>query len=161
MNYFISGLIHGNRTYWLAVLFMVIWVIAIIDVVSDGISGSGLFHGKWFYYTLVMTFASPVIYYIYRLFVDKKTEVKKKDAKEFSTWYEPQQEKKVREMVEKDPTFFTHCYECIYFNERLLECSRKLSSDIRGSRIKEVKINNKMYCLYWEASGVTDNNRGV
>jgi len=147
MNYYFRELLRGNRTFWLAVLVFSIWAVAVVDLVSSA------FKGEWFRYTLILTFASPIIYYVYRLLADKKEASKKQDMKDFSSWYEPQQEKKIREMVEADPGFFTHCFECIHFDERLSDCSKKLSNDIRVSHIKEIKINNKTYCLYWEVPG--------
>lgn len=150
MNYFIKGLISGNWKYWAYIGVMVIWLVAVIDIFSTAVNPPGLFNGTWFNVTLIMTFVGPVLYYVFDLLVRTKRGKKIKTVEAKAAWFEPQREKAIRRMVERDPEFVTLCYQCIHFDSHLLACAKQFSNDVAYQRVKEITINNRKYCLYWE-----------
>jgi len=155
MHYFFRGLFSGNLKYWGLVFFFAIWFIALIDLATQ-LKPPGLFHGKLFLATLIITVVGSFTFLIGRSILAKQKRIKINRVKDEASWFEPAREREIRRLVELDPTFTTHCYECIYFNPDLLCCRRKMSADISHNRVKEIKINNIVYCLYWEKSRLID-----
>ncbi len=105
--------------------------------------------GRWFYATLILTILVPVAYYVYDFTTRSKNKKKTKVVEQKAALFEPKREKEIRRTLEVNPEFVTLCYQCIYFNFELRVCTRKFSDDVSYQRVKEVKINNKSYCLYW------------
>jgi len=64
MNFFLKGLLSGNRKYWLGVAFMGVWAVALIDAVANTLGSSGVLNGIWFQVTLILTILSPVAYFV-------------------------------------------------------------------------------------------------
>jgi hypothetical protein len=150
MNYFIKGLISGNHKYWAAVGAMGLWIVAIIDFLSSNFRPPGLFDGKFFFAILILTIIAPVIYYIYDFSARSTKQKKIRTVEETAAILEPKREQEIRKRAAEDPEFATLCYQCIHFNSHLLHCARKLSDDVSYQRVKEITINNRKYCLYWE-----------
>ena len=150
MNYFIRGLLQGNKRYWAAMAAMCIWLVAIVDAISTGIRAPGLFNGKWFTVTAILTALAPVVYYIYDFATRSRRQKIMKGVEDVAKAFEPRREQEIRRMVAENPEFTTHCFECVHFNPNLRTCGRRLTEDISKQRIKEIKINNITYCLYWK-----------
>lgn len=72
----------------------------------------------------------------------------------FAIEYEKKQKEKLLAIFQKNPEFTTHCYECKRFNHNLLHCQMELEEQ----RVKEIKVDKKAYCLYWEGTKININN---
>jgi hypothetical protein len=152
MGYFLKELTRGNKTYWIAVCFIAGWTVAIIDAISSAIKPPGLANGYWAKTMFLITFLAFLSYIIYRSVKEKRTKSQIKTSEEDAAAFEPIREEQIRHILEENPSFTTHCYECIHFNPDLKHCSKNLSQDISQQRIKEIKIKGKYYCLYWQES---------
>lgn len=133
-------------------VFFAIWAVAIIDAFSTAFGSGGILNGKWFLFAVILTFLAPVIYYIYDFSTRSRKQKKIEAVEEEAALMEPRREQEIREILKENPGFLTLCYQCIHFNPNLRHCARQLSDDITYQRIKEVKINDRKYCLYWIAS---------
>ena len=152
MNYFFKGLRSGTLKYWVVMIFMAGWFVALIDIFASAFGSSGVMGGRWFYIMLFLTILVPVAYYVYD-FSNRSTKKKKiKEVEQKAALFEPKREQEIRRILEVNPEFVTLCYECIHFNPELRVCARQFSDDVSYQRVKEVKINNKSYCLYWVAA---------
>jgi hypothetical protein len=149
MNYFFKGLRSGNLKYWAVVVFMAAWFVALIDIFASAFGSSGVMGGKWFYIMLILTILAPLAYYVYDFITRSKTRKKIKEDEQKAALFEPGREQEIRRILEVNPEFVTLCYECIHFNSDLLVCARQFSNDISYQRVKEIRINNRSYCLYW------------
>ena len=150
MNYFFSGLRNDTAKFWLLMIVMGVWVVAILD----GLTAGGLAGGKIFFWALGLTVAIPVAYaiglYIFQTLKGKK-------ATKFNQAYdvfEARRSVEMRETVRLQPDYSTHCYMCIHFNHDKRYCNRKFSADVNQQRVKEITLNNKKYCLYYEEPAV-------
>lgn len=152
MNYFLKGLLSGNRNYWLGVTFIGVWVVALIDAFGTAFGSSGILNGRWFQVTLILTILAPVSYFVYSKIITTKKQKTLKALEEEAALFEPRREQEIKEILEENLEFLTLCYTCIHFNPNLRHCARLLSDDVSYQRVKEVKINGRKYCLYWEAS---------
>jgi len=152
MNYFLKGLISGNRKYWLGVAFIGVWTVALIDAFGTAFGSSGILNGRWFQVTLVLTILAPVACFVYSKIVTTKKQKTLNALEEESALFELEREQEIKDILEENQGFLTLCYECIHFNPDLRHCSRLLYDDVSYQRVKEVKINDRKYCLYWEAS---------
>ena len=148
MNYFLKGLLSGNKNFFLYIAILGVWIFAIFDLIAN-IRPPGLFNGKLFLITAVGTAIGGFYYLFRRYFKDLDHRRKTKMVDEHSAVFEPKREEEIRAILEDNPSFATLCYECIHFNPDLLHCNRDLSEDISNQRIKEIYINNRKYCLYW------------
>ncbi|MCP5050235.1 MAG: hypothetical protein GY940_23920 [bacterium] len=149
MNYFFHELRSGNLKAIIAIAVMAMWFVALIDLLTS-MFGSGAFGGKVFSAALIITIVSPIVYFIVDSTRSSKTKKKVRIASETADVFETRREKEVRDMLYRDPEFTTHCYKCVHFNPDLLVCKKKFSQDIDYKRIKEIKINDRLYCLYWD-----------
>lgn len=149
MNYFFKGLFSGNKTYYLILAAAAVWVFAIFDLITN-IRPPGLFNGKLFLVTAVATGVGVLYFLISRYKKDRDVRLKTKAVEEHIANFEPKREAEIREILETNPGFNTFCYECKHYNPDLQHCSRDLSDDITRQRIKEIYINSRKYCLYWE-----------
>lgn len=149
MNYFFKELRSGTLKFWVVMVFAAAWFIALIDIIASAFGSGGVMGGKWFYATLILTILAPVAYYAYDFSTRSTKKKKLKAVEQKAALFEPQREKEIRRILEVNPEFVTLCYECIHFNPELRVCARKFSKDVSYQRVKEVKINNKSYCLYW------------
>lgn len=149
MNYFFRELRSGTLKFWVVMAFMAAWFVALIDIVASAFGSGGVMGGKWFYFMLIITILVPVVYYTYDFTTRSKNKKKTKAVEQKAELFEPRREKEIRRILETNPEFVTLCYECIHFNPDLLVCARQFSDDVSYQRIKEVKINDKKYCLYW------------
>ena len=150
MNYFLRELGSGHGKTVVTVGGSTAWVVSVIDVLTSSISPPGLFNFYWFYATLILTVVVPLIYWITNSLKQKKKRETARVLKETAEVYESRKEKEVRERVKRDKNFATHCYMCLHFNPDSMVCRKKFSQDITYNRIKEITIDNKIYCLYWE-----------
>jgi hypothetical protein len=114
--------------------------------------------GKWFQVTLILTILAPLAYYVYDFSTRSNKQKKLKAVEQAAALFEPRREQEIRKILEINPEFVTLCYECIHFNHHLRHCARQLSDDVSYQRVKEVRINNRQYCLYWEATANNMNN---
>lgn len=129
---------------------MALWIISVIDALTTIMQPPGLFSGKFYLATLMISIGGPVIFFIYQGIKNKK---RKKDfiiVEKVASKFELQREREIRKILQNNPEFATHCYECIHFDSNLLYCSRKRSERIYDHRLKEMTINNRKFCLYWE-----------
>ena len=108
--------------------------------------------GKLFYIILILTILVPVGYYVYGFSNRANKRKKRKVVEQKAELFEPKREQEIRRILEVNPEFVTLCYECIHFNPDLRVCARQFSDDVSYQRVKEVRINNKQYCLYWKAA---------
>jgi len=152
MNYFLKGLLGGNKNFFLVLGAAGVWVLALFDLISN-IRPPGMFNGKLFLVTAVSTGVGTLYYLIRRYYKDLDLRKKTKAVEEHIADFEPKREAEIREILETNPGFTTLCYQCKHFNPDLQHCSRDLSGDITRQRIKEVYINGRKYCLYWEEGG--------
>jgi len=150
MNYFFKGLRDGNKKYWAGVGVAAVWFVAFIDILSTAVKPPGLMNGKFFTVTLILTVAAPVVYYVYSTVKAKKEKKETRLMEEEAALFEPRREQEIRRILAENPEFVTLCYQCIHFDPRLRHCAKALSDDIAYKRVKEVRINNRKYCLYWE-----------
>lgn len=150
MNYFLKELSSGNKVYIAAVAIMGAWCVAIVDAISSAIKPPGLANGLIFRIVIAGTFIGFVVFAIVRFILDKKKREQTKTAEEDASVYEPMKEEQIREILEQNPDFNTHCYQCLHYDHKITGCKKLLSKDIGYSRLKEVRINNKKYCLYWD-----------
>jgi len=151
MGYFLKGLVAGTKKFWFYTAALAVWVLALIDLYASG-RGSGLLNGKLFNITVVVTAVGFLYLLFYKYFKEKFTLKKIKAVEEHAALFEPKREEEIWKLYEENPEFATHCYECIHFNPEKKYCSRKLSNDITQQRVKEVRIDNRHFCLYWERS---------
>ena len=149
MNYFLKGLLSGNKNFFWVLAVAALWVLAIFDLISN-IRPPGLFNGKLFMVTAVVTVVGVLYLLISRYYKDLDFRKKTKMMEEFIADFEPKREEEIREILETNPGFTTFCYECKHYNPDLEHCSRNLSEDITQQRLKEIYVNNRKYCLYWE-----------
>jgi hypothetical protein len=126
------------------------WLVALIDILSTSFKPPGLFDGKFFTLILILTLIAPVVYYVYDYWTRTTKRNKINTVEETAAILEPKREQEIRKRVAENPEFATLCYQCIHFNPHLLHCARKLSDDVSYQRIREISINNRKYCLYWE-----------
>lgn len=159
MNYFLKELTSGNKVYIAALAIMAAWCVAIVDAISFAINPPGLANGWIFKIVLAGTFIGFVIYAIIQFYLDRRKREQTKTVEEDASVFEPMREEQIREILEQNPDFNTHCYQCKHFDHNISGCKKILSKDIGYSRLKEVKINKKKYCLYWdEAPGTVEAN---
>jgi len=151
MSYFFKELRRGSLKFWGVVVFMAAWFVALIDIFASAF-GSGVMGGKWFYTMLILTVLAPVVYYVYDFATRSKKQKNIKTVEQAAALFEPRREQEIRRILEVNPEFVTLCYECIHFNPDLRVCARQFSDDVTYHRVKEVRINNRQYCLYWEAA---------
>jgi hypothetical protein len=149
MNYLLKGLASGNKTYWAAVGILGAWAVAIIDVFSYALRPPGLSNGLVFKLVFILTILGVVGYFASKYIADKKKEKTIKTVEAEAPVFEAQREKEIRRILEENPGFTTHCYQCVHFNDHLRHCAKTLSEDIAYKRVKEVRINNRKYCLYF------------
>jgi hypothetical protein len=152
MNYFFKGLRSGNLKYWLVLVFIAAWVVAAIDMFASTFGSPGVMGGRWFYIMLILTILAPVVYYVYDFSTRSNKQKKIKAVEQKAALFEPRREKEIRKILELSPDFVTLCYECIHYNPQLRVCARQFSDNVSYQRIKEVRINNRPYCLYWEGA---------
>ncbi len=152
MNYFLKGLFSGNTKYFIYVGVLALGYVAYID------SMSGAYKGKVaiVYYIIIFSglFGTVLFHYL----KEKRKEAQTREMELNASLFEPQREKEIRELLLTYPDFKTHCYECIHFNSTLKSCEKQISQSISYKRLKEVKINDKSYCLYWETGIWSDDN---
>jgi hypothetical protein len=149
MNYLLKGLASGNKTYWVAVGIFSVWAVAIIDAFSYALKPPGLSNGLVFKIVFLFTILGVVGYLAYKHITEKKKEEKIKTVEEEAPLFEAEREEEIRRILQENPQFTTHCYQCIHFNDHLRHCAKTLSEDIAYKRVKEVRINNRKYCLYF------------
>jgi hypothetical protein len=152
MSYFFKELRRGSLKFWVVVVFMAAWFVAFVDIFASAFGFGGVIGGKWFYFMLIITILAPVVYYVYDFTTRSKKQKKIKTVEQNAALFEPRREQEIRRILEVNPEFVTLCYECIHFNPDLRVCARQFSDDVSYQRVKEVKINNKQYCLYWKAA---------
>ena len=143
MDYFTRDLFTGNARFWVAMIFFGLWGGATIDFIT------GVFKGLWFLIALILTALALALYFGIPALKGLRKKRENKIVELHAVPFEAEQEKEFRKILEQHPEFTTHCYECIYFNSRLLHCSRKLSGKASRQRVREVDIKGKKYCLYW------------
>jgi hypothetical protein len=151
MGYILKGLVAGTKKFWFSIAFLAVWLLALFDLIAS-IKGLGLFNGKLFNITVVVTAVGFLYFLLYKYFKEKSTLKKIKAVEEHAALFEPKREEEIWKLYEENPEFATHCFECIYFNPDKKHCSRKLSDDITQQRVKEIRIGNRQFCLYWEKS---------
>jgi hypothetical protein len=152
MSYFFKGLRSGTLKYWFVLVFFAAWFIALIDIFASAFGSGGVMGGKLFYIILILTILVPVGYYVYGFSNRANKRKKRKVVEQKAELFEPKREQEIRRILEVNPEFVTLCYECIHFNPDLRVCARQFSDDVSYQRVKEVRINNKQYCLYWKAA---------
>ena len=152
MSYFLKGLLSGNKTFFWVLAAAAVWVLALFDFISD-IRPPGLFNGKLFLVTAVVTVVGGLYFLINRYYKDLDFRKKTKSVEKHIADFEPKREEEIREILETNPGFLTLCYQCKHYNPDLEHCSRNLTEDITQQRLKEVKINDRQYCLYWKELG--------
>ncbi|NIM12454.1 MAG: hypothetical protein GTO45_10095 [Candidatus Aminicenantes bacterium] len=152
MNYFLKGLASGNKTYWAAAGIFSAWAVAIVDVFSYAFKPPGLSNGLVFKLVFILTILGVVGYFAYKYTADKKKEEKIKTVEAEAPVFEAEREEELRRILQENPEFATLCYQCIHFNDHLRHCAKTLSEDIAYKRVKEVRINNRKYCLYFSPS---------
>ncbi len=130
---------------------MAAWVVAIIDMFASAFGSPGVLGGTWFYTTLILTILAVVVYYVHDFSTRSNKQKKTKVVEQKAALFEPRREREIRKILEVNPDFVTLCYECIHFNPQLLVCARQFSDNVSYQRVKEVRINNRSYCLYWES----------
>jgi hypothetical protein len=150
MSYFLKGLASGNKTYWAAVGILSIWAVAIIDAFTYALKPPGLSNGIVFKIVFLFTALGVVGYLVYKYTTDKKKEKEIKSVEAEAPVFEAEREEEIRRTLQENPGFNTLCYRCIHFNDHLRHCAKILSEDIAYKRVKEVRINNRKYCLYFQ-----------
>ena len=73
--------------------------------------------------------------------------MKKKKLGKTLTMKDKQNEQKIRIMVKMHPDFHTLCHECKQFNSKFNQCQWKIDRRV----VKDIQINGKTYCAYWES----------
>lgn len=149
MNYFLKELSRGNKVYIAAVVIIAAWFVALIDAISSAIKPPGLANGWIFKLTIAGTFIGFVILAIVQYILNKRNRIQTKTMEEEAAVFEPMRENQIHEILKEDPDFHTHCYQCLHFDHDITGCKKLLSKDISYRRLKEIRINNKKYCLYW------------
>jgi len=145
MNYFFKALREDNKNFWFYAAWFTFGVLALIDLFTTGLGGS-IFKLKIFYGFIILNIIGVIALIIYKA-VSKR--LKKELAKEVeaeAAVFEPKREDEIRETLKTNPGFQTFCYKCIHFNHDKLYCARKMADE----RVKEVKIDDRKYCLYYE-----------
>jgi uncharacterized membrane protein YuzA (DUF378 family) len=151
MGYILKGLVFGTKKFWFFTVVLAVWVLALFDLFAS-IRGLGFFNGKLFNITVGLTAVGFLYFLFHKYFKEKSTLEKIKAVEEHAALFESKREEEIRKLYEENPEFTTHCYECIHFDPDKQYCSRKLSDDITQQRVKEVRIGNRQFCLYWERS---------
>lgn len=141
MNYWIKHF-FSDKTFLFKLFIPGIFFINFIDIASNIANPPGYFN-LWVFKITLLILIPYIIIFIYKNF--KKLNKLKKIEKE-APEFEKNREYEIRRILENDSSFTTFCFECIYFKESTKGCGR----DPVFERIKEISINNKKYCLYWE-----------
>ena len=145
MNYFLKGVFTGNRKFFFIDISIGIWGVAFLDGFT-----SGVLNGWFFIVTLIVTAVGFLTFIFSKYYLDAKkrkiTKIVEADAAEF----EPIRETEIRKLVKENPEFVTLCYECKYYDHNHRHCLRNMTLDITIQRLKEIRIGNTKYCLYWE-----------
>ncbi len=146
MGYFWRGLFRDSRFFWVSRIIVGIWFVASIDFITSTLKPPGLFNYRWFYITLGGTILGIISYGIFLGCTQRQKRQKEMEAELQADVLEPRLEQEIRRMAAETPGFATHCFECIHFNHQLRQCSRLMNDQ----RIKDIRINNIKYCLYWQ-----------
>jgi hypothetical protein len=144
MNYFFKALREDSKKFWLFTLWFSGGVVALVDVFATALGGS-VFELKAFYGFIILNIIGIIVLVIYKAVSERLTKELAKEVEAKAAAFEPKREDEIREILKTNPGFQTFCYMCIHFNQDKLHCARKMADE----RVKEVKINDRKYCLYW------------
>lgn len=145
MNYFFKYIREDNKKFWLFAAWFAFGVIALVDVFAAALGGS-IFKLKMFYGFIIVNLVGVVVLIIYKAAAEHMKKRHEKAVEAQAADFEPKREEEIRRILRENPGFNTLCYECIHYNQEKLHCSR----DMRDERIKEVRIDDRKYCLYWQ-----------
>ena len=141
MSYW-SKYFFSDRKFWLKYLIIGIGFLLFLDVISYLLNPPGYFN-LW-PLKIALFLSVPISAGI--IYINFKTLSRiNKTKREFSL-FEKMREEEIRKIVESDAAFATFCYECVFFNPDTRACRR----DRIYERVKEIRIGNRQYCLYWE-----------
>jgi hypothetical protein len=145
MNYFFKGLREDNKKFWFFAAWFTAGVVALVDMFAAALGGS-IFKLKAFYGFIILNITGIIALIIYKVVSERLKKELAKEVEAKAAIFEPKREEEIREILKTDPKFQTFCYTCIHFNHDKLYCARKMADE----RVKDVKINDRNYCLYWE-----------
>lgn len=120
-------------------IILAAWIVSFIDLFTN------VFKGAWITTTLVLTVVISLGGLVRLTVRDQKKKSLQKRLAEEAERCEPKLEEKIRKLAE-DPEFITACYLCVYFNQEIRLCNRLHD----GENLREIRIDGKKYCLYWE-----------
>ena len=144
MGYFATEVLRGSKKFALIVLVIASWLVSFVDMFT------GFAKGWWFITTAVLTAVGGFSILISKFSTDKKMKQRMNIAQQEALLFEPKREEEIRKILIDNPEFLTLCFECRQFDHNLRECTLKLEHEGHFPKVKEIKINNKTYCLYWE-----------
>jgi hypothetical protein len=144
MHYFSKTLRENNKKLWIIAAWSVGAVLAIADVFSYALGGS-VFNLKFFYGFIIGNIVAVVALIIYKAVSEHIRRQYAGEEESIAAVFEQRREEEIRKKIAEDPGFVTLCYKCIHFNHDKLHCSRNMADE----KLKEVRINEKSYCLYW------------
>jgi len=147
MNYFFKALREDNKKFWFFAAWFTFGVLALVDVLSTALGGS-VFKLKVFYGFIILNITGVIALIVYKAVSERLKKERAKEVEAEAAVFEPKREEEIREILEANPGFQTFCYKCIHFNHDKLHCARKMADE----RVKEVKIEDRKYCLYYEES---------
>ena len=141
MNYFVKYLFN-DRSYWFRISLGGIAFIIMIDIVSYIYKVPGYFNLFFLKLFSVLGVFFGIIYMSREYIKEKKL----KKIKISAPVFEKKREEKIREILKEGKELNTFCFECAFLNEETKGCKR----DRIFERVKEITIEKKKYCLYWE-----------
>lgn len=144
MNYFLKTLRENTKKFWMFTAWFVAGCFALVDILATAFGGS-IFGGKLFSGFIIVNIAGVIALIIYKAVSQSKKKVLAREVEKEAAFFEPKQEEEIRKKIAENPEFMTLCYKCIHYNQNKLHCSR----DMEDERLKQVRINDRKYCLYW------------
>ena len=140
MNYW-TNYIFKDGSFWTKLLIPGTGFLLFIDIVSYLMNRPGYFH-LWPLKIFVVIGIPFLIKIIYKNF-HNLSKIKKVESE--APVFEKNRELEILEIIRNNPDFTTFCYECVDFNEEKRVCRR----DRLYESVKEIRIGNRTYCLYW------------
>lgn len=139
MNYFSNMMREHQGKFWLYVAWISLGFLGMLDFITSVFGGNVI---KMF---VIVTILGIIGLIVYKAASKQKNKQRTKVVEAKAAIFEPKAEGEIRRKIAKNPEFATLCYECVHFNHEKLHCFRKMADE----RVKEVRINDKKYCLYW------------
>lgn len=132
--------VFKDTKYWILICMGGAAIFALADALTN------ILHG-WFANLFVAALIISLCYYLYSRYQLTR---KREELRKILPIFEEKRTEEIRRMVEADPGFQTHCYQCVHFDQGKRGCTLHLHS--RKMEIKLHPADRYKYCLYWNVT---------